>query len=658
MRSLRMSLAAAGLIGIAPALAGAQDKIPPVKDLLALHPTIKGVEYETPPDAAVAACKVEVANDASKKRPIGYALRDGQGKLLRRFVDNNGNGKMDQWSYFQDGFEVYRENDLNDDVSPDEARWMNTAGTRVAVISGGKIKSWKRLSAEEASKVFVQGLVAADLPLLETVLAKPEELEAVGVPKAELERVTQAAGKRVDQVNALLKSLVGWNDKTVWSHLNGMMPHLIPADPAAGVPNDLTLYENAAIFAMPANGQGNLAKMAFLQAPDMIKLGETWKFIELPRAVDPEKPVVAAEGGLRAILAGGSQVGGATVGRDPQMEEALKEVGEFNKANAKLLANGDKKDLVHFHVKLIPLLRAVVKAAKSPEDQLVYNKQIADSLAAAYQTGFFPKGPELMDALIEEGGKIASYTALRKISAQFALANEEGQNPLVNQKKWMADLKAFAEKYPKAEEAPDALFQLAQGHEFNAEEEEARKYYTEITQNFPKSDAAKKAAGALRRLDLVGSPIVLSGPDLSGKEVGTAQYKGKTLLVVFWATWAEPVKRDLPELAKLYEKNRDKGFAVLGINLDNERKDLDAYLKANPLPWPQIYEQDGMDSRLATEFGIISLPTMILVDPKGNVVSRSIRSAAELEKQLEKSLGDKGDGVALGARERRGLNTR
>ena len=57
------------------------------------------------------------------------------------------------------------------------------------------------------------------------------------------------------------------------------------------------------------------------------------------------------------------------------------------------------------------------------------------------------------------------------------------------------------------------------------------------------------------------------------------------LLIVFWATWASPVKNDLPELAKLYEKNRGKGFAVLGVNLDNERKDVDAFLKATPLPW-------------------------------------------------------------------------
>ena len=657
MRSLRMSLAAAGLIGIAPALAGAQEGYG-VKDLLGLHPTLKGVEYEVPADAALASCKVETAYDGPNKRPIGWALRDGQGKLLRRFVDSNGDGKMDRWSYYQFGFEVYRESDLNGDQSPDEARWLNTGGTRVAAIGGGKVKSWKRISAEEASKVFVQGLVSGDLGLIDTVLAKPEELEAAGVPKAELERVAELAGKRVDDIRGLQKGLVGWTDKTVWSRLDGMMPHLIPADPAAGLSNDLVLYENAVIFAAPPNGQGNVAKMTFLQAPDMIKLGDTWKFIELPHAVDPEKPIVAAEGGLRAALAGNDRPGtGGNV--PPAMEKALKELAGYTQENAGLLETGDKKDIARYHVNMIPLLRNVVKVAPTPEDKLVYNKQIADSLAAAYQTGFYPKGLELLDALAAEGGKIASYAAFRKISAVFALANDEAPgNALVNQKKWMADLKAFAEKFPTADETPEALFQLAQGYEFNAEEDEARKFYAEIVQNFPKTDGAKKAAGALRRLDLVGKSITLRGPGLDGRELDAAQFKGKTLLIVFWATWAEPVKRDLPELAKLYQKHRDKGFAVLGVNVDSERKDVDAYLKATPLPWSQIFEPGGMDSRLATEYGIISLPTMFLVDPKGNVVNRSIRSAAELDRLLEKTLGDKGDGVALGARERRGANDR
>ncbi len=134
-----------------------------------------------------------------QNRSIGYALRDGQGKMLRRFVATRG-GKMDQWSYYQDGFEVYREVDLDGDQALDEARWMNAGGMRVATVKKGKIVGWKQISAEEASKVFVQGLVQAmnggDTSLLESVMATPDELAAAGLPREVVDKVAAIAAAR------------------------------------------------------------------------------------------------------------------------------------------------------------------------------------------------------------------------------------------------------------------------------------------------------------------------------------------------------------------------------------------------------------------------------------------------------------------------------
>jgi thiol-disulfide isomerase/thioredoxin len=651
MRSLRTLMAVVWLLGMAPAFVGAQ-AMPSVKDLLGLLPIQKkGGEYETPTDAAaIDACKVEWVYNAQKKT-IGVALRDGQGKLLRKFIDSNGNGVMDQWSFFQDGFEVYRESDLNNDKSPDECRWMNAAGTRIGALTGGKIVAWKRISAEEASKVFVQALITGDLPLLETVLATPDELEKLGVPKGEIDQVAAAAEKRIEQVKALQKGLIGWNNQTVWNRLDGTMPHLIPADTGSGLAQDLVLFENAVIFAGPPNGQGNAADMAFLQAPEMVKVGDAWKFVELPRAVDPHKPLVAVEGGIRSWLFKGEQEGAGALAQNPEMKAALEALAQFDNANAKVPAGGDKRELAQFHVARIPLLNKVVKAAPNDEEQLNYNKQIVDSLGAAIQTGFYPQGVKVLDGLIDKGGKLGSYAAFRKIAAEFALRNDEpGANLMANQKKWMADLKAFLDRYPKADEAPDALLQLASAYEFNAEEEEARKYYAQLTQDFPNTEPGKKAAGALRRLDLVGKPLALKGAGLRNESIDVAQLRGKTVLVAFWATWAEPVKRDLPELLKVAQKYRTNGFEIVGVSLDNDRADLDQFLKENPLPWPQIFEPGGMESRLATEYGIISLPTMILVDAQGKVVNRNIRTATELDRQLEKVLANKQPGVALGSK--------
>jgi thiol-disulfide isomerase/thioredoxin len=611
--------------------------------LLELRPTFPGVDYDTPPDAAaISVCKVENVLNA-QKRVIGYALRDGQGKLLRRFVIAHGGTRLDQWSYYQDGFEVYREVDLNRDQHIDECRWLNSGGTRVAQVEGGKIKAWKQITPEEASKVLVSALISGHLDLLDTVMATRDELATAGLPQDVIERVAAAAQKRAEQVAELQKTLVGWNRQTAWNRFDGTFPHVIPADPGSGLDQDITLYENAMIFPTTLAAQQDAANLAFLQVPDLIKLGATWKFIALPRAIDPKKPVESSLGGLRAAL---FEKANNVQPRDSAMDAALKALADFDVQNAPALQSGDKQKIARYHHSRIPLLRDVVKNAKTPEDKLNYNKQVVDSLIALVRTDLYPKAKELLGATVDEGDKLGSYAAYRLIELEFAMKNDEpGANVLANQKKWMADLEGFLTKFPASDEAPDVQLQLASANEFNAEEDKARQQYTLVVERYPKSEASKKATGALRRLDLVGATLALKGQGLQGESVDTALFQNKTVLVVFWASWAGPVKADLPELIKVYSKYHAGGLEIVGINLDNERADLDAFLKEHQLAWPQIFEPGGMESRLAVEYGIISLPTMFLVEAHGKVVSRSLRTSAEADRQLEKLLTTKQAGV-------------
>jgi thiol-disulfide isomerase/thioredoxin len=246
----------------------------------------------------------------------------------------------------------------------------------------------------------------------------------------------------------------------------------------------------------------------------------------------------------------------------------------------------------------------------------------------------------------KETGKVATYAAYKKIEADFAIENQVNpNNPAVAQQAWLNNLQAFVEKHPKCDEAPQGMMLLASTFEMNGNEAQARQWYASLGKEHPASEWGKKALGALRRLDIIGKALALKGVDLRGNAVDMAQYRGKTVLVTFWATWANPAKRDMPDLAKLYAKFKSKNFEVIAINLDNEKADLDTYLQTTSLPWPQIFEPGGMESRLATEFGIISLPTMFLVDPDGKVINRSLRSSSELEIILDKNLAGK---VALG----------
>ncbi len=655
MRRIRGSVAVwcwLGLLAGAPISARAQSNLPPAARLLDFRPTLPGlVEYDVPADPkAIEACKVELVT--SKKGPIGYALRDGQGKMLRRFVASHGpKTAMDQWSYFQDGFEVYREVDLDGDRRPDEARWMNAGGTRVATLTRQKVAAWKQISAEEASKVFVQGLIQAmgggDTSLLDSVMATPDELAAAGVPREVVAKAAAMAQERPAKVETLLKSLSGWNRQTVWNRFDGTYPHVIPADPAIGPEKDITLYENAMIFPGIAGAQAEAPpRIAFLQIPDMIKLGETWKFIELPRAIDPEKPVVASVGGLRAMLFEQASAGSVAGPRDATVDAALKALADYDGKNAAMMT-GSGREKASYYTGRVPFLREVVKSLKTDDERLMYNKQVIDSLVEAMRTGEYPQGRKALEQVAADGGKLGSYAAFRLVNVDFAMKNDQpGANVMANQKTWTADLADFLAKHPNSDEAPEALLQLASVNEFNGEEDEAHKRYAKIVESYPGTEAARKAAGSLRRLDFVGKSLELKGKGLNGEEIDAAQYRGKTVLVVFWATWASPFKAELPELKKVAEKYRDRGLEVIGVDLDNEREEVAAFLKENALAWPQIFEGGGLEGRLAIEYGITSAPTMFLAGKDGKVVNRNIRTAADVDRQLEKLLGPAPKGAA------------
>ncbi len=649
MWSPRCSLTLLMVVGLLTSSAIAQAPTP--GDVLKYRPTLTDVEYDTPADAAaISACKIEnVVND--QKRSIGIALRDGQGKMLRRFVIAHGGRRMDQWSYFQDGFEVYREDDLDGDFRLDECRWLNAGGTRIAMVERGKIKVWKQISAEEASKVLVQALAADDVALLETVLATPAELAAAGVPKDIVDKIATAAQNRAESFAGLRKQLVGWTKQTVWNRFDGTFPHVIPADPGSGIEKDLTLYENAMVVPGTATAQQNAAKLAFLQIPDMIQLGATWKFIGLPRAIDPEKPIVAVVSGLRGLLFDRAN---NVEPRDEAMEKALKALADYDAKNSPQLPGGDKEIIARYHVGRIPFLRDLAKKSKSAEDQLNYNKQVVDSLIAAYRTGIYTAGRKPLEETVAAGGKLGSYAAYSLIDADFALKNDDpGANFLANQKKWMAELDEFLKKFPDSDEASSVLFHLANANEFNAEEEKAREQYGQLVTRYAATESGKKATGALRRLDLTGKPLAISGPGTQNDTVvDSAQFREKPVLFVFWASWSAPVKQDLPDLIKVYDKYHARGLQIVGVNLDNDRAELDAFVKENRIEWPQIFEPGGMDSRLAIDYGIILMPTMFLVDSQGKVVNRNLRTAAQVDRLLEKMLPTaKPAGVALDHRD-------
>ncbi len=107
------------------------------------------------------------------------------------------------------------------------------------------------------------------------------------------------------------------------------------------------------------------------------------------------------------------------------------------------------------------------------------------------------------------------------------------------------------------------------------------------------------------------------------------------LLVIFWSTWCKPCTEDLPQILALYGQYKSQGFEVLGVNLDTTTDLVQPYITEHKVPWRHIHEAGGLESGPGKAFGIISLPTMFLVDKTGTVISRST-SVPELKTELPK----------------------
>ena len=603
---------------------------PTVEYALGLAPFQKNVDYDKlPPDQAKGATlKMEKEGGLN-----AWVVRGPRGEVLRSFADTNADKVVDRWSYFKDGMEVYRDIDADFNAKADQARWVNIGGSRWGLDEdeNGTLDAWKSLSAEEATAEIVAALKARDPAIFTRLLPTKDDLVTAGFEEPLLSELVARAGKAGTEFASLAKAQQQINADVQWNNMLAPQPGVLPVG-TPGVAKDVLAYDNV-VALIDAGAKGASGQV---YVGSLVRCGDVWRPIDAPQVPGAQGEIAETLGFFTPRMSAGT-----ANGEVPAENEALKPLLAKLRDIEATLRDATGKAREAAAAEQIEVLEQVVAGAEADQKSF-WTRQLAETIGIFVQEGTLAGGIEKLEAIVAgsaDDEPLQAFAAFRLSQARYAAAMQvPGADLGELQKAMVEELAAFVKDHPTAPDAAEALLQMGMAEEFDDNEKSALARYEAIVKQFPESVSAKKARGASRRLQSVGKTLALSGTAVDGSSVSLESLKGVPVLVHYWATWCEPCKVDIAQIKELYTKYGPKKFAVVGIALDTDKAQLAKYLGQKPIPWPQLHEAGGLDGRLAQELGVLTLPTMFLLDAEGKVVDRNL-VIADLEKKLEEMVG-------------------
>lgn len=603
---------------------------PPSADVaLGLKPVQADVPYQKPTAEEAARCKVADIKDGTG---TGWSVETADGVMLRRFIDTDGDKKVDLWCYYDQGFEVYRDVDADRNGKADQYRWLGTAGTRWGLDDNedGKIDRWRQISAEEVTAEVIAAFATGDAARFSRLLATSDDLKSIGLGDAMQSRLAKKIEAAPAAFEELAKKQAVVTPASRWVQFASSTPGIVPQGTNSST-KDIRVYENAVAMFDDAKQGGQVLVGTIIQA------GDAWRLVDAPQIVAENQPMAHYPG---VFFSANVNANALAMSRGSMNADAQELVGSLEAIDRELAGASKPDAKADLNRRRVDVVEKLIATSSDENERDTWMRQLVDTVSVAVQNGSYPTGIERLKKFSSELGStdksLQSYVDFQIISSEYMRRQTPDADFAKVQEWYLEELTKFVDSYPESPESAQALLQLALSKEFEEKETAALEFYAKVAKSFAGTDSGDKATGAMRRLQSEGRTIEFRGRTTKGEAFDLAKLSGRPVIIHYWATWCEACKQDMKLLRQLQAKYQYAGLTIVGVNVDATREDAVGYLKDNSAPWIHLYEDGGLESSgLAKQLGVQTLPMMLLIDSTGKVVSNNIY-AASLDGELGK----------------------
>ena len=195
-------------------------------------------------------------------------------------------------------------------------------------------------------------------------------------------------------------------------------------------------------------------------------------------------------------------------------------------------------------------------------------------------------------------------------------------------------IKTFVAKHPASKVSLDQLTQYAIGNKMPDALDSLYKQLSTTLQKSPKGVELATRISGMRSADVGDMAPAFTLPDTSGHNVSLAEFKGKYVLIDFWATWCGPCMAEMPNVRKAYEKYKASGFEIIGVSLDrpDSKEKWKKVIVRDQLAWTHVSDLNWWNSKAALAYNVNAVPANFLIDPNGKIIGKNLRGEALQDK--------------------------